>query len=157
MSKIDDAMTPEMQRFFYEQGPEQAEAILKQKKARQKKADRATKKYMKSVRAFLESKNGGIIPPEWEMSLNMLEIYYTQWLLITYTIQDSGEYTTINSVGNLVEHPLIGSQNKAATRLEKQISEMGLSMKSGKKLEVVEPKKNESELDKFFKSKVEVR
>lgn len=157
MSKIDKAYAEDasVQEFFNPDNKKYHEAA----KRREKKAEKNTKKYIKCVKEFLSEKNGGEIPPSWNMGITLLEVYYKQWLMVTYELEALDSYVVTNNVGTLIEHPLIGMQNKFSTRLEKQVSEMGLSLKSGAKLNVVEPKKAESALDTFLKkqSKVEVR
>lgn len=122
---------------------------------RRKKAERATDKFMKCVEDSLKNKMGGIIPPEWQMSLQLLEQYYTQWLMVSFELQELDSFIVSNAMGTLLEHPLVSMQNKFSIRLEKMMSEMGLTMKSAKQLQVVEPKKAESSLDKFLKAQAD--
>ena len=115
-----------------------------------------TKKFMRNVMKFLESKNGGEIPPEWEALLDMLQNFYEQY------VQASNELLQLDSL--VVDsrygpqpHPLLKIQASASIQVQKLCSEFGLSMKQAQKLKVVEPPKEESPLDKFIKGKVEKR
>ena len=124
--------------------------------ARAKKVEAKTKKFMKSVKEFLTVKGGGSIPSEWQLSLELLEMYYRQFMNISLQLEDEQSYV-ISSRYGVMPHPLLKIQNNAAIRLEKQMSELGLSLKSGKKLEVTDVKKEDSALDKFLKKQVEKR
>lgn len=124
-----------------------------------RKIDRETKKFLKDVRDFIRSKNNGDIPAEWSMSLMLLETYYRQFLQCTYELE-SLDSVVVNSRYGVVAHPLLKIQNTAAVRLEKYMSEMGLSLKSATKLDIAKPQIEESPLDKFVKkatNKVEKR
>ena len=125
-------------------------------KSHMKKVNRQTNDFMKAVKEFLTVKGGGEIPTEWSLSLLLLETYYKQFLLATYQLEDT-ETLLVESRYGLVENGLLKIQSRAATRLEKQMTELGLSLKAGAKLGVTEPKKEESPLDKFLKGKVEQR
>lgn len=119
---------------------------------RMKKINRKTAQFMKSVRDFLTVKGGGEIPTEWELSLLLLETYYKQFLMATVQLEEVGTLLVESRYGPQ-ENALLKIQSRAATRLEKQMSELGLSLKSGAKLGVTEPKKEETALDKFLKGK----
>ena len=125
-------------------------------KSHMKKVNRQTNDFMKAVKEFLTVKGGGEIPTEWSLSLLLLETYYKQFLLATYQLEDT-ETLLVESRYGLVENGLLKIQSRAATRLEKQMTELGLSLKAGAKLGVTEPKKEESPLDKFLKGNVEKR
>lgn len=125
-------------------------------KSHMKKVNRQTNDFMKAVKDFLTVKGGGEIPTEWSLSLLLLETYYKQFLLATYQLEDT-ESLLVESRYGLVENGLLKIQSRAATRLEKQMTELGLSLKAGAKLGVTEPKKEDSPLDKFLKGNVEKR
>lgn len=125
-------------------------------KSHMKKVTRQTNDFMKAVKEFLTIKGGGEIPTEWSLSLLLLETYYKQFLLATYQLEDT-ESLLVESRYGMVENGLLKIQSRAATRLEKQMAELGLSLKAGSKLGVTEPKKELSPLDKFMKGKIEER
>lgn len=115
-----------------------------------------TKKFMRNVSAFIKSKNGGEIPPEWEAMLGMLQNFYEQYVQATNEILllDS---LVVDSRYGPQPHPLLKIQASASIQVQKLCSEFGLSMKQAQKLKVVEPQKEETALDKFLKGKVERR
>ena len=118
--------------------------------------DRKVKAYMKSVRAFLESQNGGKIPPEWGCSLMMLETYYKEFCTLTQEI---------DNMDSLIEHgrwgdrpnPVLAVRNSVAARLESLLKSLGLTFKEQSKMEIIEPVAEESVLEKFVKGKIEKR
>ena len=122
------------------------------KPQRMKKINRKTTVFMKSVREFLTEKGGGTIPPEWELSLMLLETYYKQFLMATIQLEETDSLLVESRYGPQ-ENALLKIQSRAATRLEKQMSELGLSLKAGAKLGVTEPKKEETALDAYLKKK----
>lgn len=120
-----------------------------------KYTDKSTRKFMKSVKAFLATKAGnynGEIPAEWECSIMLLEAYYRQFMELDMTIQDLDSVIVEGRYGPTVS-PLCTARDKASCRLEALMKEMGLSMKSAIKLNVVEPQKEESALEKFMAKK----
>lgn len=114
-----------------------------------KEAAKEAKKYIKVVRNYLETKAGGELPPEWEMSIKMLEMTYALYLQVGYELQDMDTLLEQNRYGITVT-PLLQAQTKLAARLEALMKELGISFKSAAKLNVVEPKKKKSALDKFL-------
>lgn len=146
MGKIDTDMVK-----FFNDGTSSDEQKEKKKAAKRlKKANKMTDEYMADVTDFLKEKAGGEIPKEWKLPLSLLKQYYKQWLLVSLELEELDSYI-IGNYGGVTEHPLINIQTKMSTRLEKQIAELGLSLKSGKKLDIVDPKKSESALDAFLK------
>ena len=126
------------------------------KAAIKKEVAARTERYMKSINAFLLKKGGGIeVPEEWACSIMLLESYFRQFVELDLEIQQLDSVVIEGRYGPTVS-PLCAARDKAATRLEAQLKEMGITLKSGIKLQVVEPKKEESALDKFLKGK-EVR
>lgn len=121
-----------------------------------KKIERETNKFLKDVRTFITQKNSGQIPPEWSMSIKMLETYYRQFLQTTYELEALDSVICDSRYGPQ-PHPLLKVQNTAAVRLEKMMSELGLSMKSAVKLDIAKPVVEESPLEAFVKGKVERR
>lgn len=121
------------------------------------KYSKETKDFMKNVRAFIESKNGGEIPPEWEAMLLMLQNYYEQYVVATNEILDLDSLVVDSRYGPQ-PHPLLKIQATASVQVQKLCAEFGLSMKQAQKLKVVEPPKEETALEAFLKKKkVEVR
>lgn len=118
-----------------------------------KEVEKRTKKYMKSITSFLITKGGGVeVPEEWYCSVMLLESYFRQFVELDIQIQQMDSIIMNGRYGPVVS-PLCTARDKAATRLEAQMKEMGITLKSGIKLNVVEPKKEMSALDKFFKDK----
>lgn len=121
-----------------------------------KKIERETNKFMKDVRSFLEDKNNGVIPAEWLLSLRLLETYYRQFLQCTEELEKLDSVVTTSRYGP-TPHPLLKVQTQAAVRLEKMMSELGLSMKAAVKLDVAKPQVETSPLEAFVQSKIEKR
>lgn len=115
-----------------------------------------TKKFMRNVMKFLESKNGGTIPPEWDALLDMLQNFYEQYVRASNELL-SVDSLTVDSRYGPQPHPLLKIQAQASMQVQKLCAEFGLSMKQAQKLKVVEPPKEETVLDKFMKGKVETR
>lgn len=121
------------------------------------KYSKETKDFMKNVRTFLENKNGGEIPAEWEAMLGMLQNFYEQYTKATNELM-ALDSLVVDSRYGPQPHPLLKVQAQASIRVEKLCAEFGLSMKQAQKLKVVEPPKEQSPLDAFLKKKsLEVR
>lgn len=121
------------------------------------KYSKETKDFMRNVRAFLENKNGGEIPAEWEAMLGMLQNFYEQYTKATNELM-ALDSLVVDSRYGPQPHPLLKVQAQASIRVEKLCAEFGLSMKQAQKLKVVEPPKEETALEAFLKKKkVEVR
>ena len=121
-----------------------------------KEVDKSTRKFIKSVKAFLATKAGGEIPDEWSCSIMLLESYYRQFVELDLQIQQM-DSVVVNGRYGLQVSPLCTARDKASTRLAAQMKELGLSMKSAIKLNVVEPKKEQSVLEKYLGKKIEKR
>ena len=122
-----------------------------------KKVDLKTKKFIKSAEKFLAEKAGvDEVPVEWEVSLIMLESYYRDFLTLVIKISQLDSITFKGRYGEQPS-PLLGARDKAAIRLESLLKEMGMTMKSGVKMKVVEAQKADSPLDQFIKGKIEKR
>ena len=126
-----------------------------------KKVDLKTKKFIKSAEKFLATKAGlNEVPLEWEISLIMLESYFRDFLELVLRIQELPSITFKGRYGEQPS-PLLAARDKAAIRLESLLKEMGMTMKSGVKMKVVEPQKDKSSLDLFLegqnKKKIEKR
>lgn len=120
------------------------------------KIKRQVKKFMKAVKAFLESKNGGKVPAEWGCSLLILETYYEQFCILTEEINELPSLVQESRYG-LVPHSLLGARDKTVIRLESMLKQFGLTFKEAAKMEIVEPVAEESALEAFMKNKVEKR
>lgn len=126
----------------------------KQNEAIKKKVKATTNKFMKSAREFAMERAGvDFVPPEWELSLFMLETYLSQFLELTYKV---GNLPSLCITGRYGEtpHPLLAVRDKAAMRLEATLKEMGMTMKAAKAvgaLKEEQPKEEESPLDAFLK------
>lgn len=118
-----------------------------------KKVDAKTKKFIKAAEQFLAQKAGvDEVPVEWEVSLIMLESYYRDFLTLVIKISQLESITFKGRYGEQPS-PLLAARDKAAIRLESLLKEMGMTMKSAVKMNVVEPKKEETALDLFLKNK----
>lgn len=120
------------------------------------RVDKEVEKFIGAARAFLSTKGGGEVPVEWELSLTMLEAYYRQFSELNLQIS---QLDSLIENGKYGPRPscLLAVRDKAAVRLESLMKEMGLSMKSAIKLNVVEPKREESPLDAYLKKQAEKR
>lgn len=118
--------------------------------------EKKTKKFMKSVRAFLASKSGGEVPPEWGCSLMLLEEYYKQFVTLTEEINQLDSLVT-NSRYGPVPHPLLGARDKAAIRLEAAMKSVGITFKEAAKMETIEVVETENPLESFIKGRIEKR
>lgn len=121
-----------------------------------KKVERKLKKFMKSVKDFLESKNGGKIAPEWEASLVMLEEYYKTFLQLSEEIEQLDSFFLENKYSTVL-HPALRARDAAAVRVESLLKNLGCTFKESLKLDLVEPVVEESPLDKWVSGKVEKR
>lgn len=123
-----------------------------------KKAERQTKAFMKSARAFLATKltgsPDGHIPDEFELNLILLEAYYKAFVQLNLEIDDMESIVIIGKYGPQVS-PLCAARDKACVRLESLMKQMGLTLKAGKVLGTTEVKKKESPLDVFLQKQNE--
>lgn len=133
---------------------------MKGKMSAEQKRKSAVKKkvriYMENVREFIKSKNSGEIPLEWIGLLDMLEDYYKQYVSATLEIEALDSYL-IKCKNGVVLSPLFKLQATSAMKVQQICAEFGLSMKQASKLNVKQPKKEESVLDAFFKGEIEKR
>ena len=125
-------------------------------KEENKKVDRQVKKFMKVVKDYLTVKGGGIFPPEWALSKDLLETFYRQFLVSCAEIEKLDcLYIDTGRGGGQKEHPLLSIRDKAAIRIEGLMKQMGLTMKSGLQMGTTDVKKAESPLDAFFKENIQ--
>lgn len=118
--------------------------------------EKKTKKFMKVVREFLASKNGGEVAPEWECSLMMLSTYYEQFLMLTNEIKQLPSIVENTRYGKQPS-ALIKARDATAIRLESMMKSLGLTLKSALTMEIAEPVVEESPLESFVKNKIEKR
>lgn len=107
---------------------------------------------MRNVTKFIESKNDGEVPSEWEALLGMLQNYYEQYIKATNELLSSDSLIVDSRYGPQ-PHPLLKIQANASIQVQKLCSEFGLSMKQAQKMKIVEPKTEETPLEVFMKKK----
>ena len=118
--------------------------------------EKKTKKFMKSVKAFLASKSGGVVPAEWDCSLMLLEEYYKQFVTLTEEINQLDSLVAMSRYG-ACPHPLLGARDKAAIRLEAAMKSVGITFKEAAKMETIEVVEPDSPLESFVKGRSETR
>lgn len=118
--------------------------------------EKKTKKFMKSVKAFLASKSGGEVPAEWECSLMLLEEYYKQFIRLTEEINQLDSLVSMSRYG-AIPNPLLGARDKAAIRLEAAMKSVGITFKEAAKMETIEVTEPDSPLESFVKGRIEKR
>lgn len=120
------------------------------------KIDRKVKSFMKVVRKFLASKNGGEVAPEWECSVMMLEAYYEQFIRLS---EDIAGLDSLIEMGRYGPQPsaLLKARDATAVRLEAMMKQLGLTLKSALTMDIAEPVQEESPLESFVKNKIEKR
>lgn len=119
-------------------------------------AEKKTKKFMKIARTFLASKNGGVVAPEWECSLMMLETYYNQFIRLSQEIDKLDSIIEDSRYGKQPS-PLVKARDATAIRLEAILKQLGMTLKSALTMDIAEPIQEESPLDKFIQGKIEKR
>ena len=125
-------------------------------KEERKKVEKQAKKFMKVVKDYLTVKGGGVFPPEWALSKDLLETFYKQFLTSCAEIEKLDcLYVATGRGGGLKEHPLLAIRDKAAIRIEGLMKQMGLTMKSGLQLGTTDVQKAETPLDAYFKEQQE--
>ena len=127
---------------------------LSEEEIKSNKTEREVKKFMKVVRDFLASKNGGEVAPEWECSLLMLETYYSQFIRLS---QEIDALDSIIEMGRYGAQPSPLLKARDTIRLEALMKALGLTLKSALSMDIAEPVQAESPLEAFVKGKVEKR
>jgi hypothetical protein len=129
---------------------------LTEEELKDNKVDRKVKAFMKVVRKFLASKNGGEVAPEWECSVMMLEVYYEQFIRLC---EDISNLDSLIEVGRYGPQPsaLLKARDATAIRLEALMKQLGLTLKSALTMDIAEPIQEESPLESFVKNKIEKR
>lgn len=108
--------------------------------------------FMKNVKGFLSSKSGDV-NPEWECSLIMLETYYKQFLMLTWEIDRLPSLVVDTRYGKQ-PNALLTARDKSAVRLESMMKQLGITFKEAARLDIIEPVNEESDLEKWVKSKM---
>lgn len=121
----------------------------------QKKVDKKVSKFMKSIRGFLIEKSGSV-RPEWECTLLLLETYLEEFLMFSIEIEKLENIITIGRNGEQ-PHSFFNARDKAAIRIEGLLKSLGCTFKEAAKMDVIEPKVEDSALDVFLKNKIEKR
>lgn len=129
---------------------------MAKKSEKEKKIERKTKKFMKSVKDFLASKSGGSVPSEWQCSLMLLEEYYKQFIALTEEINNLDSLVMQSRYG-LVPHVLLAARDKAAIRLEAAMKSVGITFKESVKMDVMDVQEPDSPLETFVKGRIEKR
>lgn len=129
---------------------------LTEEEIKENKVERKVKSFMKVVRKFLASKNGGEVAPEWECSLLMLEVYYEQFIRLCDEIAHLDSLIEVGRYGPQPS-PLLKARDATAVRLEALMKALGLTLKSALTMDIAEPIQEESPLDKFIQGKIEKR
>lgn len=129
---------------------------MTEKDKRNKEVAKKTKKFMKSVKTFLATKSGGVVPAEWECSLMLLEEYYKQFCYLTIEIDNLESMVSMSRYGEQ-PNPLLGARDKAAIRLEAAMKSVGITFKEAAKMETIEVTEPDSPLESFVKGRIEKR
>ena len=129
---------------------------LTEEEIKENKVERKVKSFMKVVRKFLASKNGGDVAPEWECSLMMLETYYNQFIRLSQEIDKLDSIIEDSRYGKQPS-PLLKARDATAVRLEALMKALGLTLKSALTMDIAEPIQVESPLEAFVKNKIEKR
>lgn len=120
------------------------------------KADKQTKKFMKSARAFVAEKltgdPAGKIPEEFKLNLILLETYYRTFISIDMEINEL-ESLVIEGRYGPQPNTLLSVRDKACVRLESLMKQLGLTLKSGKQIGTTDIKKSDSPLERFMAQK----
>lgn len=122
------------------------------------RAERETKKYMKSVYKFLRKNNDGKIPNEYNCSLLMLESYYKQLLIFNYEIENLDSYIVDTRYGKQ-PNALLKARDTTVQKLDVMLKALGLTFKEQTNMKIVQIKPTEDNpLQDFLKNNdVELR
>lgn len=116
-------------------------------------AKKKTTAYMKNVREYLKERNGGKLEKVWDLDLDQLSEYYYTYIYLSEQIRLLPALTVKSRYGD-VPAPLLSARDKVAYRLEALQKSMGLSLKAGKQMNMVEPVREESAVEAFLKGKL---
>lgn len=127
------------------------ETELFDKKVKKKVGD-----FLSVVERFLASKNGGVVAEEWMCGLEMLRAYYAQFIRLSMEIEALPSLIVTTRYG-AAPSPLLKARDTTAVRLESLLKSMGLTLKSALSMDIAEPVKEESALERFVRTKAEGR
>jgi len=137
--------------------PNEVYPMTDEDKERAKKSKAYAKKkttaYMKGVKEYLKERNGGKLEQVWDLDMDMLESYYYQYTFICREIEELPSLI-VNTRYGPQPVQLLGARDKAAMRLESLQKSMGLSLKAGKAMNMVEPVREESAVEEFLRGKI---
>lgn len=129
---------------------------LTEKELQDKKVDARVKKFMDVVERFLASKNGGEIAPEWSLSIDMLRVYYGQFIRLSMEIDALPSLIETTRYGKSPS-ALLKARDTTAVRLESLMKQLGLTLKSALTMDIAEPVQEQSPLEKYVQGKIENR
>ncbi len=129
---------------------------LTEKELQDKKVDARVKKFMDVVERFLASKNGGEIAPEWSLSIDMLRVYYGQFIRLSMEIDALPSLIETTRYG-AAPSPLLKARDTTAVRLESLMKQLGLTLKSALTMDIAEPVQEQSPLEKYVQGKIDKR
>ena len=126
---------------------------MDEKTKKERRITKKVKEFLKSVKTFIIAKNG-TIPAEWACSLSMLEEYYYQFCQLTEEIK-SLDSLVIDTRYGVAPSPLLKARDATSVRLESLLKSFGLTLKSASSMAMIEPVKQESNLEAFVREKQE--
>lgn len=129
---------------------------LTEKELQDKKVDARVKKFMDVVERFLASKNGGEIAPEWSLSIDMLRVYYGQFIRLSMEIDALPSLIETTRYG-AAPSPLLKARDTTAVRLESLMKQLGLTLKSALTMDIAEPVQEQSALERYVQDKINNR
>ncbi len=121
----------------------------KEAKEIKEKAKKMVKKYMAGVRAYLKERNGGALQSTWDLDLQLLEDYYYQYCVISQMIMNLDSMIAPSRYG-YQPSPLLKARDSSAMRLADLQKSLGLSLKAGKTLGMIEPVREQSSIEEFL-------
>lgn len=122
-------------------------------KAPKLKLRRQTEEYVKIVTDFLEAKNGGVLEPTWQLSIDILKSYYYMFLQLNYEIEELPSlFLYDNKRKQYTPNPILLVRDRCVTQLTQLQRELGLTIKAASKLNLVEPKKEKSILEQYMET-----
>lgn len=122
-------------------------------KAPKLKLRRQTEEYIKIVTDFLEAKNGGVLEPTWQLSIDILKSYYYMFLQLNFEIEELPSlFLYDNKRKQYTPNPILLVRDRCVTQLTQLQRELGLTIKAASKLNLVEPKKEKSILEQYMET-----
>lgn len=118
---------------------------------------REVKAYMDNVKTFIANANNGMIPPEYECSLRMLEAYYKQFLVFTAEIDKLDSYVTNTRYG-LQPNAILKARDSSVQKLDMILKALGCTFKTQVSMKLVDTKPvEENPLEALIKGSIETR